>query len=340
MEIYQIYGGENYKKMLSVIIPTYNRSNLLRETLDSIINQDLNKSEYEVIIINNGSTDDTENVIKNFKKKSSNISSHIQLKQGLHEGRNLGYKVSKGDVLVYCDDDIEAFPTWLSSIKESFEDNQVALVGGNNIPKFVIDPPLWLKKEWENKSLFKNIKIMPQLSLIYYGEIKKDIDPALVWGCNFSVRKKIIKEIGGFNPDGMPIDLIKYRGDGESGVANYIRRNNYKSIFHPGASIYHKVTPERMSIEYFKNRGFGVGISHSYTEIKSPINLINNKVKYSSFIINIIKNIIDFLRQSREAKKIYKTFEINHKQGYEFHQILYQIDPSVKKWVDNINYLK
>ncbi len=58
-------------------------------------------------------------------------------------------KMAKSDILVYADDDIEAFPTWLAAIAESFQNQDVVLVGGKNLPKFEATPPEWIKKNVE-----------------------------------------------------------------------------------------------------------------------------------------------------------------------------------------------
>jgi len=64
----------------------------------------------------------------------------------LHVGRHLGLKKAQGDILVFADDDIEAFPTWLEGIAEAFEDPQIALVGVKNLSESTNDllKPAWL----------------------------------------------------------------------------------------------------------------------------------------------------------------------------------------------------
>ena len=101
-------------------------------------------------------------------------------------------------------------------------------------------------------------------------------DPQLVWGCNFAIRKNILLNAGGFHPDGMPTNLLHYRGDGETHVSNYVEQKGLKCIFHPDASVYHKVTNERMTVKYFYNRGFNQGISYSFSRIRCKI-LSKNK---------------------------------------------------------------
>jgi hypothetical protein len=106
------------------------------------------------------------------------------------------------------------------------------------------------------------------LSVLDFGDKIIEIDPGYVWGCNYSIRKNILLKAKGFHPDGFPQEMIKYRGDGETYVSDYIRQNNYKTIYNPKASVYHFVPKSRMTIDYFCKRAFNQGISDSYTEIR------------------------------------------------------------------------
>ena len=89
-----------------------------------------------------------------------------------------------------------------------------------------------------------------------FGDKIKEINPSYVFGCNFSIRKNILLEAGGFHPDGMPQEIIKYRGDGESYVSKYIEKNGYKTIYNPKASVYHLASTDRMTKKYFAKRAF------------------------------------------------------------------------------------
>ncbi len=92
--------------------------------------------------------------------------------------------------MVYADDDIEAFPTWLEGIAQSFQRSDVALVGGKNLPKFETSPPAWILKLWETNR--HGYKQCGALSILDLGDKEKEITPLLVYGCNYSVRKVCI----------------------------------------------------------------------------------------------------------------------------------------------------
>lgn len=326
--------------MISIIIPTRNRASLLKDCLKSLTRQDF-KSKYEVLVFDNGSKDSTQFVVKEFQDKLSNLKVFYEPEPGLHIGRNKGIQYSNGNILAFVDDDIEAFPSWLSSINECFKDPSVALVGGNNLPMFLEPPPRWLKKLWDLSNT-SGRKCIPSLSLIELTGPNKLISPHLIWGCNFSIRKDILLKAGGFHPDGMPNNLLRFRGDGETHVSDYIYSCGMKSIFHPGASVYHKVTPERMSHSYFRQRGFCQGVSDSYTKLRLQ--------KHEPKNLNLLKRLKNiFSSTSRIYRRIFSDREVNlaldaenagYKEGFTFHQNSYKNDPEVREWVHRPNYFQ
>lgn len=323
---------------ISVIIPTRNRADLLAQALASILKQDMPSSVFEVLVIDNGSTDDTHKIIDQYRSQLNNLASIYAPEPGLHTGRHAGMKAAKGDVLVFADDDIEALPTWLSSIDAAFGDPQVAMVGGNNYPLFLQTPPEWLNRMWLRPT-FRGYKSIPALSVIEFTQPPQEISPYQIWGCNFAIRKHVLLQAGGFHPDGMPKELIRFRGDGETHVSRHVAESGLKCVFHPGASVHHKVTPERMTLAYFRQRGFNQGVSDSYTKLRQQ------DLPTASAKRPFIKRAIGFavrkavnLLDSAETKQAAAELQIGHREGYAYHQAAYRNDPEVRNWVHRPTY--
>ena len=93
---------------LSVIIPTRNRADDLRDVLQSLLNQTLGSDRFEVLVVDNGSTDDTCSVAGEFTCSCGNFHYFFEKTPGLHAGRHRGLMEAAGDVLVFVDDDIVA----------------------------------------------------------------------------------------------------------------------------------------------------------------------------------------------------------------------------------------
>lgn len=326
--------------LISVIIPTFERAYLLKETLLSLTTQTLPHKMFEVLVIDNGSTDNTCEIVQAFSATLPNIRYFFEREPGLHAGRHRGLKEAKSDILTYADDDIEAFPTWLSSIAQAFDHSGVVMAGGNNIPKFIESPPEWLMDLWERPHKIGG-KALPPLSILEINRPMSVFSPSYVWGCNFSIRRSTLLEAGGFHPDGMPQHLIRFRGDGETHVSKYVTKTGQKCVFHPDATVYHKVTPDRMTFGYFRKRGFNQGISDSYSYLRNR--------EQSSLLLHIFRRFYKLFSRLKKCisndsslphkfDPALREFEIGHQEGYNYHQRQFQLDPELRAWVLRSNY--
>jgi len=323
---------------LSVIIPTRNRADYLKDALESILNQTLDSSAYEIIVINNGSTDRTQQVVEQLNHVHNNrIQYFYEASPGLHVGRHLGAQEARGNILVYADDDIIAFPGWLESVQSTFSDPEVALVGGKNLPRWEGDVPDWVAF-FETKEEYG--WTIGNLSLLDFGDVSKEIPAYYVYGCNFSVRKSIMYECGGFHPDSVPQELIRFRGDGETALSLAIAERGYKTIYEPGAAVYHRVPPERLTIEYFCRRAYNQGVSDSYTRIRmydglytyrNPIRLIIAALRKLARITRYILSE----RQKRNNNKhpVLAKVQQAHNDGFSYHRKQVASDPELLAYV-------
>lgn len=257
----------------SVIIPTRNRAASLEQTLYSLCSTQDPGHPYEVIVVDNGSTDATRQVTEVFKQALPQLKYVFEPNPGLHNGRHRGALVAKGQYLCYLDDDVKVDPLWLRSVVETFETTGAVLVGGKILPEYEQTPPDWLKEFVKPVGNYGyNIG---QLTLIDLGEQIREIDPIYVWGANFSIRKDVLFECGGFRPDSMPKELLNLRGDGETGLSRAIKQKGCKAFYHPRAMVRHCISKDRLTVEYFCSRMFNQGISDSFTEIRNAGKLPN-----------------------------------------------------------------
>lgn len=343
---------------LSVIIPTRNRSDFLARFLKSLLIQTVSPSDYEVIAVDNGSTDSTKETVKYFQQSRLNLHYAYENTPGLHVGRHIGFQLARSDILVYTDDDIEAFPGWLETIRHSFRQNNVVLVGGKCLPKFETDPPDWIKAMWNPNAAGE--RILGYLSLIDLGDAVKPVNPSLVFGCNFAIHRSVLSEAGGFHPDGMPDDLVRYRGDGESWISKYIQHKGYPALYHPLASVYHYVPRCRMTLEYFCRRAYIQGISDSYAAVRRAAGLEPDESPIGLGNQNLAKKIIRHLcnqpikttlsasfQKFRQLslKKKFKKFQFlknqideSYKKGYAYHREQVNTSPDLMAWVLQKDY--
>jgi glucosyl-dolichyl phosphate glucuronosyltransferase len=300
---------------LSVIVPTRNRAPLLRTMLSSLREQTFPRSRFEVIVVDNGSTDETANLVAEMGAR------YIREEEpGLHRGRHAGMRAAAADLLVFADDDVTALPSWLESVHEAFRSWNAVLVGGRNLPAWEGTPPPWLRTLWERD------RRIGYLSVIDLGNEIKPVDPSLVWGCNYAILRSVLNETRGFHPDAMPEELLRFRGDGESYVSRFVAERGLRAVYHPGAAVMHAVPRERMTIDYFERRAFAQGVSDSFTALRS------GKPPRPDSLIRRLRLLMPWRRFDARLHGAYR-------RGFAWHQDLYRTDDAVRAWVTRPDYL-
>lgn len=116
---------------LSVIVPVYNVSKYLAKCLDSLICQELKPEEYEIIVVNDGSTDNSEEISRQYEEKYSNIKVVRQKNQGLSGARNTGIKLAHGKYIQFVDSDDYLQPNVLKTLVEKMESDNLDVLRFN-----------------------------------------------------------------------------------------------------------------------------------------------------------------------------------------------------------------
>ena len=111
---------------ISVIVCTYNREKYLGESLQCLARQDLSKDLFEIVLVNNRSTDQTEQICKRFSEENHqlNFRYFTEEQAGLSYARNRGINESKGDLIVFLDDDAMADEQYLFEVRQFFLENK------------------------------------------------------------------------------------------------------------------------------------------------------------------------------------------------------------------------
>lgn len=340
---------------ISLIIPTFNRSLFITQTLNSIC-KIYKENVLELIVVDNGSTDDTAFCVNKFMSNypKFNIKYIYDPIPGLLTGRHRGAIEASGDILCFLDDDVELSSSWLQSVYDVFSTNKnIQLLTGPAIPKFEVYPPGWLKSFWQKTN---QGSYCGWLSLLDFGDSEKFIDPNFVWGLNFSIRVSAYKALKGFHPDNVPARLQMFQGDGESGLTMKAAGAGYTAMYHPGVMVYHQVTKDRMTKEYFGKRAYFQGVCDSFTQLRREHGLYQQQVKKANSLnwkgrsVKALKNIysnfhhvIDELKRRKnlkgEALDVLNYTSAQYKSGYAFHQNAFMSSDIIKQWVLRPDYL-
>ena len=243
---------------VSVIIPTYNRAGLLEQTVDTFLAQNYPEESWELLLVDNGSTDGTRALLQRLESTHSRIRSLSEPRKGAHFARNSGALAAKGEILYFTDDDMLADPAMLSEIMKGFDaDPKVASVTGKVLPRWDTEPPVWVLEHCRNKLL----------SLLDLGEatIVTDEDPG-VFSCHQAVRREVFTRAGGFNPD---TNAEVFTGDNETGLNIKIRKLGFKFAYVGTAVTHHMIPAGRMTQAYLNGRMADQGFCDSYTQFRA-----------------------------------------------------------------------
>jgi len=164
----------------SVIIPAYNAAGTIRETLEACLAQDFPRDEFEVIVVDDGSTDATQEIVAEFP----GVVYIHQDNAGAAVARNTGAAAAQGDILAFCDADSVHPPHWLQELKSSLQtDENIGIVGGIFAPS--LDLPLFAAVINEE---------------IRYRHVNLSGSPSHLSGFSMAMRRSVFDEVGGYTP--------------------------------------------------------------------------------------------------------------------------------------------
>ena len=216
---------------ISVIVPALNEEQNIRECLVSLLKVDHPQERREVLVVDNGSTDRTAEIVKNFPVR------YVQEeRRGVSYARNRGIEASKGEILAFTDADCVVTTGWLQELVRGFDSEEVGVVVGETVPY----PPQTPAERY--MAMRKPLQQMWNLSY-----------PVSPWFATSSValRRKVFDNIGLFDPQiltGEDVD-ISWR---------FFQNKNFKLVHRPKSVVFHRhrVTTWGLFKQY---QGYGYG---------------------------------------------------------------------------------
>jgi glycosyltransferase involved in cell wall biosynthesis len=235
------------KKKISVVIVTHNRQKDVMELIKSLLDQTL--KPFEIIIIDDGSNPPLNVDCENEMLKIIRFDKEI----GLSSARNYGVKISRGDYIAFIDDDAIADVNWLKEIQRGIRTGTEVL-GGPLKPLFKASPPEW----WNEKD---------------FGGYAGVGNWGRIWGCNMIISKIIFEKVGLFRAE-----IGRQKGKLLSGEDDDLLRRainkGYSVLFLPRAIVYHKVSPQRMTLRYILKWEYFYGKSIRKKNGYRPLNTL------------------------------------------------------------------
>jgi glycosyltransferase involved in cell wall biosynthesis len=239
---------------LSVIICTRNRSHLLENTLESLVQQQCAPWTFEIILVDNGSTDDTKAVAESLASKGSNLRYVYEDQPGIGHARNVGLAASRGRFVAYLDDDAEPVPGWCAVVCrtlqefESLPENRLGAIGGPVEPVFEGGKPDWISP-----------KFRVAYTIVDFGPDRKTFPNR---GGPLAVNMALLRKVHEVNTWNDSLPMCE-----EADLRIRIAQKGLEFIYVPEMKVRHFIPRERLSAEWLAKRYFAEGVAQRYLQL-------------------------------------------------------------------------
>ena len=229
---------------VTVAIPTYNRADFLRQTLAGLVAQQFPRDHFEILVLDNNSTDHTRAVVAEFASAHPAPRYLLETRQGLDYARNRAIAEARGAIIVFGDDDILVQPDWLAQMTGPLladPAQRIGAVGGEVIPIFPDGLPPWVA-EWHAPLAFR-----PDL-----GPLPPHHSPM---GANLAFPRWVFTQLGLFHT-ALDRAAGNYFSGGDSEMIRRVRAAGHQVWFAPGAAVQHQMPASRTTFRYASRHAF------------------------------------------------------------------------------------
>lgn len=240
----------NKNCFLSVLIATFNRADILKTTLDAFCNLDTKDFCWELLVVDNNSSDRTRDVTETYSNKLP-VRYLFEAQQGKNYALNSGIKMAKGHVLVFTDDDVTPAGDWLAQIYQStLRWPNAELFGGMVIPNFPPNTPEWIKNASFSGYVFAIHKL--NQSEGFYPVNRTPSGP------NCWIRREIFDKGTRYSPHIGPRGKGRIAGS-ETELFLRLNKMGILSIYIPSAKVFHRIQKKQTTTSYLLRRSYAGG---------------------------------------------------------------------------------
>lgn len=233
------------KPTISILIPTYQRPELLTVCLQSIASQK-NTEEVEVVVVDNDPKQSAKSSVLNAKKRT--VVYLQESKLGHSFAKNKGLKKASGEYSMFLDDDAMVPPGWISRALQMLKTKKPDVIGGPIKPYFDHQLPRWYKAEYEARSLGSRERVLNENEFLPTSSTL--------------IRTSLLKKIGGFNEEyGIKGSMRRFGEDTD--VLRRVRAHNPKAslLYAPALEILHFTPHKKTKLQYIFSHHFNLGAS-------------------------------------------------------------------------------
>lgn len=239
---------------VTAIICTRDRAHFLEKCIQSLLTQTVSAECYEILIVDNGSSDNTPEIISKYSGES-NVRAVFEPVAGLSRARNTGWRNARGETVGYIDDDATVDPLWVASVLEVIAQvsPQPDWIGGPIHLDWERPGPEWIDAE-----------LQVPLGFVDWGNAPRRLTTSeRLGGGNSLYRKERLAELGGFD-ERLGRDATSLLSGEETQLQKRIEGSGGHLYYHPGIKIYHFVGVERTCPQWFYRRYYWGGVSDYY----------------------------------------------------------------------------
>lgn len=249
---------------ISVAICTWNRADLLNKTLANLLNlTDSDDYEFELIVVNNNSTDRTDEVISTYEGRLP-LRRIFEQTPGLSNARNAAVRAARGDYIIWTDDDVLVDKDWLIAYARAFiKWPEVVVFGGPIEPWFEGTPPDWLKKGWLHIADAYAVRDLGNDPIPL--SVKGNIIP---YGANFAIRMS--EQVRFLYDPKLGLNAGEIILGEETQVVASILSEGFEGRWVPNAKVRHWLPKSRQSLKYIKKYYIGQGKTMCQTNLNGP----------------------------------------------------------------------
>lgn len=275
------YCGVFILESVAVVISVYSihRAKSLVACIDSLKKQTLVPKEIVVVL------DPDYSLIAYYRKLlGSSVKIVISDAFGLSAARNIGIKNSISEIVAFIDDDAMADRNWLRNLVANFGGSSVIGAGGRIIPVWPAQNPEWFPEE-----------LYWIVGCSYKGLPTKKTPVRNPIGCNMAFRRQVFEMVGYFSTDtGRVGNKLMGHDDTEFGIRATTQLTGTKIFYDPTAIVYHRVSENRINLNYILKRSYSEGLSKAFVLNSHQINkgTINTEKKYLRTLILTTPSIL------------------------------------------------
>jgi glucosyl-dolichyl phosphate glucuronosyltransferase len=243
---------------LDVVVPTYNRSVLLRRTISSLLRAPIPANlEVTIVIVDNNSKDDTEQVVREFQSQTTRPLVYVkETNQGLSHARNAGICGGTGEIIGFIDDDEEIHEDWYNVVAREFADSSTHFIGGPYLANWAAPAPNWLPPGYH--AVIGAIDPKPRSP--FGGSFQGNL-----MGGNAVIRRSAFERVGMYSPK-LGRSGKGLLSDEDAEFYRRLRSADIPGMYVPDLIIYHHIPAERLTRKYHRRWCYWRGVSQGLAD--------------------------------------------------------------------------